>query len=200
MNLLKLLFTLSFLLLPTIASLAQSPSNTGATQAADADQIPLLLSYQGLLYDNEDNAVADGSYAMTFTLYDQAESADALWSETRQVALSGGVFHVYLGSVNALMLPFDRAYWLGITVGEADELAPRTALTATPYSFMALTVADGAVTEYKLAPGAVTEPAIADSAVTATKIHPGIDITTTGTVQAGSFIGDGSRLTGLPYR
>jgi hypothetical protein len=195
---LKMLFTLLFMLLASIVSQAQSPNNAGADHAADTDQIPRLLSYQGVLQDSEGNAVADGSYTMNFTLYGQAELGNALWSETRQVSLSGGVFHVYLGSVNALMLPFDRAYWLGLTVGEADELAPRTALSATPYSFMARTVADGAVTEYKLAPGAVTESAIADSAVTATKIHPGINITTTGTIQAASFTGDGSGLTGLP--
>jgi len=198
MKLLKTLCIVIGALLATIPSLAQSTNKSGDTQTADADQIPRLLSYQGVLHDNEGNAVADGSYVMTFTLYENAESADALWSETRQVALAGGVFHANLGSVNALLLPFDRAYWLGIAVGEAGELAPRIALTATAYSFMALTVADGAVTAHKLAPGSVTGSALADNSVTATKIHPDIDIATTGTIQAGSFTGDGSGLTGLP--
>jgi hypothetical protein len=198
MKLLKTLCLVTGALLASIPALAQSANKTGTAQTAEAGQIPQLLSYQGVLHDNEGNTVGDGSYAITFTLYGQAESADALWSETRQVELAGGVFHVHLGSVNALSLPFDRAYWLGIAVGEAGELAPRIALTATPYSFMARTVADGAVTGDKLALGAVTSQNLADSSVTASKIHPDTDITTTGTIQAASFVGDGTGLTGLP--
>jgi hypothetical protein len=59
-------------------------------------------------------------------------------------------------------------------------------------------LAGGAVTGEKLAPGAVTEAALAGGAVTGDKLHPDIAITTTGTITAGSFTGDGSGLTGLP--
>jgi hypothetical protein len=59
-------------------------------------------------------------------------------------------------------------------------------------------LAGGAVTGEKLAPGAVTEAALAGGAVTGDKLHPDIAITTTGTITAGSFMGDGSGLTGLP--
>jgi hypothetical protein len=163
-----------------------------------AAQVPQTLSYQGVITTDGGQPVDDGDYSIHFRLYAGPESGEPLWSETQTVDVTNGLFNVLLGSAVPLDLPFDQPYFLGVTIGEADELAPRTALTATPYSFMARTVADGVVTEYKLAPGAVTEPALADSAVTGNKIHPGINITTTGTIHAASFTGDGSGLTGLP--
>lgn len=39
-----------------------------------------------------------------------------------------------LGSSVALNLPFDKQYWLGVTVGTDPELTPRIQLTSSPYS------------------------------------------------------------------
>ncbi|RMF61054.1 MAG: hypothetical protein D6743_14040, partial [Calditrichaeota bacterium] len=97
-------------------------------------QIPQTMSYQGVLTGADGNPVADGSVALTFRLYDVATGGSALWEETQQVTTANGLFNVILGSVNPLTLPFDKQYWLGITIGQDAELAPRIGLTASPYS------------------------------------------------------------------
>ncbi len=97
-------------------------------------QIPHTISYQGVLTDNKGNLVPDGNVSLTFRLYNASEGGDTLWQETRHVAVSKGIFNVVLGSVEPLNLPFDQEYWLGITIEGNNELTPRSALTASPYS------------------------------------------------------------------
>ncbi len=97
-------------------------------------QIPNTISYQGVLTDNKGNPVPDGNVSLTFRLYNASEGGDTLWQETQQVAVSKSIFNVVLGSVEQINLPFDEQYWLGVTIGDNEELTPRNALTASPYS------------------------------------------------------------------
>ncbi len=97
-------------------------------------QIPHTVSYQGILTDNKGNLVPDGNVSLTFRLYNATEGGDTLWQETQQITVSKGIFNVVLGSIEPLNLPFDQQYWLGITIDGNEELTPRTALTASPYS------------------------------------------------------------------
>src|SRR3989304_7161504 len=97
-------------------------------------QIPQTMSYQGVLTGADGNPVADGSYTLTFKLYDVPTNGDSLWNETQNVQVTKGLFNVILGSVSPLNLPFDKQYWLGISVGGGFELSPRISLTASPYS------------------------------------------------------------------
>ena len=97
-------------------------------------QIPHTVSYQGVLTDANGNAVPDGNVSLTFRLFDLVSGGTALWQETQQVAVSKGVFNAILGSSAPLNVPFDKPYWLGITVGQGTELTPRVALAASPYS------------------------------------------------------------------
>jgi len=97
-------------------------------------QIPHTVSYQGVLTDANGNAVPDGDLSLTFRLFDVVSGGTALWEETQQVAVSKGVFSAILGSATPLNLPFDKPYWVGITVAQGTELTPRVALTASPYS------------------------------------------------------------------
>ena len=103
-------------------------------------QIPQTMSYQGVLTGADGNPVADGSVSLTFKLYANATGGTALWEETQQVTTANGLFNAILGSVNPLNLPFDKPYWLGITVGQGSEMTPRIALTASPYSIAAKTI------------------------------------------------------------
>lgn len=109
-------------------------------------QVPQTISYQGVLADADGNAVPDGDYDLTFTLYDAASGGTALWTETQSVAVVGGVFNVALGSVTPFDLPFDAPYWLGSQIGTDGALQPRIELTASPYSLNAASVADSSVT------------------------------------------------------
>jgi hypothetical protein len=101
-------------------------------------QIPKTLSYQGVLTDADGAVVADANYDLTFKLYDTAIGGTALWTEGQSAAVVKGVFNVILGSVNPLPLPFNKQYWLGVTVGTGSELAPRIQLTSSAYSLRAV--------------------------------------------------------------
>jgi hypothetical protein len=101
-------------------------------------QIPQTMSYQGVLADADGNPVADGTVSLTFKLYEVATGGTALWEETQNVEVSNGIFNAILGSVNKLNLPFDKQYWLGVTVGQDAEMTPRITLTASPYSLGAI--------------------------------------------------------------
>ncbi len=97
-------------------------------------QIPQTMSYQGVLTGTDGFPVPDGSVSLTFRLYDSSENGDTLWEETQDVSVSKGIFNVILGSSNPLNIPFDKQYWMGISIGGDAELTPRAALTASPYS------------------------------------------------------------------
>ena len=119
-------------------------------------QIPQTISYQALLTDAQGKTVADGPYKITFGLYDAATDGTILWQEAYEnIEVKNGIINVILGSVVPLDLPFEQEYWLGISLGNDPELAPRIELTASAYSLNARTVADGAITGAKIAPGQV---------------------------------------------
>nr|HQV31323.1 hypothetical protein [Calditrichia bacterium] len=122
---------------------------------------PGLINYQGVLSDGNGAVVADGGYDITFRLYDEEGGGSELWSETQTISVSDGVFSAMLGSANALDLPFDAGYWLGIAVNGGDELAPRLQLGASPYSLHAQNVADSSITTEKIADGAITPAKLA---------------------------------------
>lgn len=120
-------------------------------------QIPQTISYQGVLTDASGTTVPDGNYNLAFKLYDATSGGSALWAENQSVAVAHGIFNVILGSVNPLTLPFDKQYWLGVTVGTSSELVPRISLTSTPYSLIAKSIVDNAVTSSKIPSGNVVK-------------------------------------------
>ena len=101
---------------------------------AQAD-IAEIMSYQGVLRDGSGNAVPDGSYDVTFRIYDVESGGTALWTESQTLTATGGIINAHLGSVTTLTtLGFDVPYWLGIAIEGGAELVPRTALTTVPYA------------------------------------------------------------------
>jgi hypothetical protein len=122
---------------------------------AAQSQIPMTMSYQGVLTDGSGTPVADGNYDITFKLYDTSAGGSALWTETQTVAVMGGIFSAILGSTTPIDIAFDRPYWLGVSVDGGAELSPRRALTSSPYSLNANDVADSAVTSGKIKSGTV---------------------------------------------
>jgi hypothetical protein len=112
-------------------------------------QIPRTISFQGVLADASGNFVADGVHRLTVRLYDSPTAASAIYSETHDATVVRGVFNVIIGSQTPIppSLSFDRAYFLGVSVGTGAELLPRTPMTSVPYALRA-----GVANE--LAPGA----------------------------------------------
>ncbi len=124
------LFMALFLLLMAAASLWAAPAE---------------ISYQGLLTDASGDPVADGSYSVTFTIYDAATGGSSKWSEIQSVATTAGIFSVQLGAQTPLSdsVFSDSPRFLGIAVGADPEIMPRTMLVAVPWAFRTATV-DGA--------------------------------------------------------
>jgi hypothetical protein len=118
-------------------------------------QVPQTISYQGVLTDLSGTPVPDGNYAILFAMYSVSSGGTALWSETATVPVTRGVFSASLGAGTPLSLPFDRPYWLGITVGAGQELAPRIELTSSAYSMTARAVSDSSITSAKIASNTV---------------------------------------------
>jgi hypothetical protein len=100
--------------------------------------VPQMITYQGLLTDDTGSPVSDGDYGLTFRILDAETAGNQLWVETQvAVPVQGGLFKVYLGSVNPITLSFDAPYWLEIQVGSGSPQSPRIRLTSMPYSFAA---------------------------------------------------------------
>jgi len=133
-------------------------------------QIPKTISYQGLLTDAGGNPV-NGSQTILFKLYDVETGGTELWQETQNITVTDGIFNAILGELVSLNLPFDRTYWLGISVNGGTELQPRIRFTASAYSLNAQTVIDSSITTQKIVDGAITQD----------KLSPGLSLPPGGT-------------------
>ena len=123
---------LSMLLLGSICS-AQEPSATA---------VPNLIRYTGTVKDAQGAMPSGTPVAVTFTIYAQQDSAEALWQEIQQVTPdASGQFSVILGSTTATGLPDDlfaqqEQRWLGVQVqGQAEQA--RVLLVSVPYALKA---------------------------------------------------------------
>jgi hypothetical protein len=128
---------LAFLLLPFI--LLQLSS-----------QVPQELSFQSLMKNADGTSLSDGEYSFTFRIYNSESGGSAIWSETQTLQATNGYISAVLGLSSTLNLSFEEQYWIGISIEGESELTPRIALTSSPYSFVAKTVEDGAITVEKI--------------------------------------------------
>jgi len=103
------------------------------------------LSYQGTLADGNGTVIADGAYAMRFTIFTTATGGPAggVWQESHaSVETRNGAFAVELGLSTLFETLFqdESMLWLEVEVDrdadgfEASEIyAPRVSLSAAPY-------------------------------------------------------------------
>jgi hypothetical protein len=162
--------------------------------------IPELLNYQGVLKDASGNIVPDGNYDLTFNIYDVESGGTAIWSEVNTVNVIDGIVSLKLGTFSSLPpTMFNKALWIGITVGTGSELTPRVFLSTVPYSFYTMNVLDGSITASKIANGEVVKSLnglkdnvnlVAGSNVTITP--SGNDITISSTGGSGGIGGTGT--------
>lgn len=102
-------------------------------------EIPRIINYQGKLTDPSGKPVSDGTYSITFRIYDRESGGSPLWYETQSIATQKGIFSTQIGATKDLNLPFDKPYYLGIQVGSDAEMTPRQRLTSSGYAFRAET-------------------------------------------------------------
>jgi hypothetical protein len=126
------------------ASLLADPVLLPTPSAPDTAITP-LLQYQGRMTNpSTGQPVSDGVYAVTFTLYNAGTGGTVLWTETKNVPVTGGLFSTALGDTTPLSstLFSGQALWLGIKVGSDLEATPRQAVLPVAY---AMSLVPGAV-------------------------------------------------------
>ena len=105
--------------------------------------IPQVISLDGYLTNSSGSAL-NGSYSFVFSIYNQTPGGSALWTEMQTIAVSSGKLNALLGSVNALNLPFDQDYYLGVKVGADSEMSPRYRVASSGYAYTANSMVPGA--------------------------------------------------------
>ena len=182
---------------------AGSSGNSAWAQEGEGDSLQAamappvvshLLQYQGRLTDpGTGDPVPDGTYQMTFRLWNDATAGTALWTETKNVDVAGGLFSTALGDTTALNASIfsGQALWLGIQVRSDPEAAPRQQILPVAYAF---SLVPGAVIESSAGPALTARDPGGDTALVVegdlqvtdrliggTHVHSGGDINT-GTV------------------
>jgi hypothetical protein len=129
------------LLLALVAgiSLAQGPEPLGREASAErevgaaaalGDGIPI----QGRLTDNGGNPLPDGTYSLTFRLYDTPTGGTPLCEDTDLENVEDGLFSAYLNHCTSSDIDGQQLY-LGIQVEGDPEMTPRQGIHAVPYAW-----------------------------------------------------------------
>jgi hypothetical protein len=132
------------ILLVVVLLLALNPENISMAQEDPAGAIgiegtrgfdPPLLSYQGRLL--ESGTPVTGNRTMTFKFFYYESGGTALWTETKSVMVTKGMFQTNLGDTTpfsfATIIKMDQDLWLEVTVGGTT--MPRQLMTGSPYAF-----------------------------------------------------------------
>lgn len=99
-----------------------------------------FLQYQGQLLNPFTGApVANGSYQMVFRMYNMASGGTPLWTESKLVVVTDGLFSTMLGDVTPFSLgDFNgQRLWLGTEINANGETAPRMPIAANAYAIYA---------------------------------------------------------------
>lgn len=136
-------FCAAFILSPMPAAAMGGPLSR-ALQEGEVVQGTLAtnptIQFQGRLLDPiTGQPKSDGAYPMTFRLYGQAAGGTALWTESKNVTLTRGLFNTQLGDTTPLPSEIftGQPLYLGIQVGNDAEAAPRQVVDHDAYAFYA---------------------------------------------------------------
>jgi len=187
------------MLMQRVSALGAIAALTFVAAAAGA-AVPATVAIEGRLLTQAGGPVADGDYKITFRLFAAAQGGAAGWTEVaNKIAIKSGTFMHTLGSLQKLepaKLGVGQLAWLSLQVGGEPELARRP-LHAAPFALRAALAGDlqctgcVSVAEMKF-------DADVDLGGNALKAKHIVASQVTADLVAGkSFIGDGSKLTGL---
>ena len=96
------------------------------------ENVPRRLSYQGLLTKVDGKAVTNGTYQVTFRLFENLMGGEPFWEEEQNILIADGVVSATLGSVTPISGVPSNAY-LEIEIN-GSALSPRQEMTSVFYS------------------------------------------------------------------
>ncbi len=120
--------------LASAAGLALALAAAGPIYAA----VPAQVAVEGFLYSSSGSAAPDGTYTVSFRVYETETAATPLWTEANAVvSVKNGQFSWPLGSKTPLdATTVAKAAWFGLTVDKDPEL-PRKPLQSTFFALRA---------------------------------------------------------------
>jgi hypothetical protein len=107
--------------------------------ASLAAAVPTTITHQGRLFDAQGEPVTS-TLPVVFTVYDgPGAGANVLWTETHGIGFEEGYFSVELGADKPFGAGvFDGSVrYLGVQVGNDEEMTPRAAVRSVPYALLA---------------------------------------------------------------
>ena len=105
-------------------------------------EVPGEMTFSGVLTD-ENGQPLNETLSVTLNLYDAPTGGNTLWTETKSVAVTKGFLNVTVGDTNPIdanLIDGETALFLGVTIGDDEEMSPRQAITSVPYATRASTV------------------------------------------------------------
>lgn len=131
------LLAVVLLVLAAGLSLAQGPEPPEGAVGAEGEvgaeaALSAAIPIQGRLTDNGGNPL-DGSYNLTFRLYDVSLGGTALCEDTDLVNVDNGLFDAKMDYCTASDID-GRQLYLGIEVGSDGEMTPRQPIYPVPYA------------------------------------------------------------------
>ncbi|MCC6142339.1 MAG: hypothetical protein IT368_00895 [Candidatus Hydrogenedentes bacterium] len=139
-NLSRLLTAAMLLLLLALPTAAES----------EPKAIPSLIHFQARLTDPATGAPREGTFMVTFSLYDSKTAVSPLWSESKFLNVSGGLLQTSLG--DTVVLPKELftggSLWVGVTVEPDPEAKPRQRLTPVPFALNSTYLGGKAAADY----------------------------------------------------
>ncbi len=103
--------------------------------------IKFPVSFQGVLTDDSGNPVSDGAHAVTFSIYDSADSTTPLWQEFQTITTIEGRFSALLGlktNLDPTLFSAELDAHLGVSVDGGPEMSPRFKMSYAPYALLSL--------------------------------------------------------------
>ncbi len=112
--------------------------------------VPGTMTFQGILTDDQGQPLNE-TLSVTLKLYDAANGGNSLWTETQNAEVNQGYLSLHLGDTNPLdanIFDGQTELYLGVTIGEDEEMSPRQPISSVPYATRASTVEQvtGAIT------------------------------------------------------
>lgn len=101
---------------------------------ASTQGAPTIVRYDGRLPEDSGKPV-DGKVVMTFIIAPSIYEGEVLWSETQEVDIIKGEFHVNLGEKKPISLDVltQPNLFVGLQIGEGEEIFPRYQLVQVVY-------------------------------------------------------------------